>query len=114
MEMRRGFAGLLVLSIFMLGFVLLLGSHTSRIASRDYSSIVTAEIRSDRIAIARNVIIKSYRIVEERNKARWTSSIGDEISNSYGLRVSIDFKKFPAEVNLTDPSTGMSSSFLLT
>jgi hypothetical protein len=114
MGMRKGFGGLLVLSTFMLGFVLLLSSHTPRIASKGYSSIVAAEVHSDRIAIARNIITKSYRMVEERNRAQWASLVESELSSRYGLRVSINFKNFPAEVNLIDPSNGMSASFVLT
>jgi len=114
MEMKRGFAGLLVLSAFMLGLVLLLGSHLPRISSKGYSSIVAAEIHSDRITIARNVITKSYRMVDEANRPQWASSIGRELYYSYGLKVSMNLKKYPAEVNITDTSNGMSASFILT
>ena len=114
MEMRRGFAGLLVLSVFMLGLVLMLSSHSPYIASKSYQSMVTAEIHSDRIAIARNVITKSYRGVDETGKAQWASSVADSLSKSYGLKAFIDFTKTPAEVCITDPSNGMNASFFLT
>ncbi|MEM3555293.1 MAG: hypothetical protein QXF56_01035 [Candidatus Micrarchaeia archaeon] len=113
MEMKKGFGGLLVLSVFTLGFILLLSSHSPRIASKGYSSIVFAEVRSNRIALARKTIIESYKQVNERNLAEWTASV-EKICSSYGLRVSIDFSKTPKEVKLTDSYTGMSSSFFLT
>ncbi len=113
MEMRRGFAGLLMLSVFMLGFVLLLGLNSPRIASNGYSSMVTSEIRSDRLAIARNVLIKSYKKVDESHRKQWANVAEGELSSTYGLRVSIDMQKFPAEANITDPANGMSTSFFL-
>jgi len=113
MEMRKGFAGLLVLSVFMLGFILMLSSHSQYIASKNYQSMVTAEIHSDRIAIARNIITKSYGRVDEKGRAQWASSVASSLSNSYGLKVSIDFTKVPAEVHISDPSNGMNTSFFL-
>jgi len=111
MEMRKGFAGLLVLSVFMLGFVFLLSSHSQYIASKNYRSIVSAEIRSDRMAIARNIITGSYRHVDEKGRAQWATLVVDSLSSSYGLKVSIDSSGYPLQVNVTDPSTGMSTSF---
>jgi hypothetical protein len=113
MEMRKGFAGLLMLSVFMLGFVLLLAANSPRIASKEYSSIVVAEIRSDRMAIARNVLIKSYKGVDEKNTDKWANIAEGELSSRYGFKVSIDLQKFPVEANITDPATGMSTSFFL-
>jgi len=113
MGMRKGFAGLLMLAVFMLGFVLLLGSSSPRIASKEYSSMVAAEIHSDRIAIARNVLVKSYKKVDERNRELWASTIKSELSSKYGLRIGIDLQKSPAEVSITDPANGMSTSFSL-
>jgi hypothetical protein len=113
MEMRKGFAGLLMLSVFMLGFVLLLGSNSPRVASKGYSSIVSAEIHSDRVAIARNVLIKSYKEVDEKNRNQWADAAEGELSRLYGLKIGIDLQKFPAEANITDPQTGMSTSFFL-
>lgn len=112
MEMRKGFGGLLVLSVFLLGFVLLLSTHTPRLASKGYSSIVFVEACSNRIAIARKAILESYRMVDERNLAEWASSV-ETLCASYNLKVSMNFTRFPIEVILTDPATGMSSSFLL-
>jgi hypothetical protein len=113
MEMRKGFAGLLVLAVFMLGFVLLLGSNSPRIASKEYSSIVAAEIHSDRIAIARNVLIKSYKKIDERNRVQWADMVESELASKYGLRISLDLKKSPVEANITDSTNGMSTSFFL-
>ncbi|MCX6776751.1 MAG: hypothetical protein NTY73_02125 [Candidatus Micrarchaeota archaeon] len=111
MAMRRGFAGLLVLSVFMLGFVFLLSSHSQYIASKNYRSMVSAEIHSDRIAIARNIITRSYRHVDEKGRVQWATSIADSLSNSYGLKVSMDSSSYPIMVNVTDPSSGLSTSF---
>jgi hypothetical protein len=113
MDMKRGFAGLLLLSVFMLGFVLLLGSNLPRIASREYSSIVTAEIHSDRMAIARNVLIQSYKKVDVTNRGQWANTAEGELSSRYGLRIRINLQKFPVEADITDPATGMSTSFFL-
>jgi len=113
MEMKRGFAGLLMLAVFMLGFVLLLGSSSSRIASKEYSSMVAAEIHSDRIAIAKNVLIKSYKKVDEGNRNQWASTIKSEFSSTYGLKIGIYLQKSPAEANIIDPTNGMSTSFFL-
>ena|GEM_PF-5311540 len=112
MEMKKGFGGLLVLSVFLLGFILLLTSHTPRITYKGYSSILSAEVRSNRIAVARKVILESYKEVDERNLAEWAVSV-ERVCASYGLRVSIDFSKTPKKVNLTDIYTGMTSSFFL-
>lgn len=111
MAMRKGFAGLLVLSVFLLGFVFLLSSHSQYIASKNYRSMVSAEIRSDRIAIARNIITKSYRHVDEKGRVQWANSVADSLSNSYGLKVSMNSSSYPLKVNVTDPSNGMSTSF---
>ena len=113
MDMRKGFGGLLMLSVFMLGFVLLLGSSSPRVASKEYYSMVAAEIRSDRMTIARNVLTKSYKGVDERNRDRWANTVEGELSSRYGLRVRIDIQKYPVEATITDPSTGMSTSFFL-
>ena len=112
MGMRKGFAGLLVLSTFLLGFVLLMSSGSLRISSKGYSSMVAAEVQSNRLAIARNVIKRSYGMIDPHNTAQWTEA-AEAISRDYGVRVSIDFEKFPAEANLTDETNGMSTSFLL-
>lgn len=113
MAMRKGFAGLLMLTIFLLGFVLLLGSNSPRIASKEYYSMVAAEIQSDRIAIARNVLIKSYKQVNEENRNQWADKAESELSSRYGLIIKINLQKFPAEASITDPANGMSTSFLL-
>lgn len=113
MDMRKGFGGLLMLSVFMLGFVLLFASTSPRIANNEYNSIVAAEIRSDRIAIARNVLTKSYEGVNAGNRALWENTVEGELAGAYGLNVSIDIQEYPAEANITDPSTGMSTSFFL-
>jgi hypothetical protein len=113
MDMKKGFGGLLMLSVFMLGFVLLFASNSPRIASNEYNSMVAAEIHSDRIAIARNVLIKSYEGVDAGNRAVWENTIEGELARAYGLNISIDTQEYPVEANITDPSTGMSTSFFL-
>jgi hypothetical protein len=113
MGMRKGFAGLLMLAVFMLGFVLLLGSSSPHIASKEYSSMVAAEIHSDRIAIAKDVLIKSYKKVDERNREQWAGAVKSELSSRYGLKIGIDLQKSPVEASITDPANGMSTSFFL-
>ncbi|VVC04118.1 Uncharacterised protein [Candidatus Burarchaeum australiense] len=70
------------------------------------------EVRSNRLSVLRNVIEKSYVLVEPRNRGTWRAAIEQKLAPKYDIEFAMNTANPPYCV-LEDRTYGMSASFFL-
>ncbi len=113
MEMKKGFFGMLVIVIVIVGIMTFNYAQTKSAVNDANADAVAHEIRADRIAVLRNVILQSHRNVTQQNELAWGIFVQGELAPSYGLDAYIDYSKAPAKVVILDEREGMRSEFYL-
>ena len=114
MELRKGFFGMFVLVVLIAGFLTFAYLQTGRAVTRESGQVLVNEIHADRLALVRNVILKSYRNVSAGNELAWSIAVQQELAPAYGVDAYFDYSGAPAKAVVYDPVTGMRTVFWLT
>lgn len=71
------------------------------------------EVRSNRIAVVRNIMEKTYERTAAEDRGLWAGFVQEKLGKSYGLEIAVDLEGTPSTASIEDRTYGLSSRFVL-
>jgi len=102
-----------IIIVVLLGTVAWVYQNNVRAAQLVNKDAELNEIRSNRLAVARNVIEKTYAKTEPENRAMWAGFVSEELGQKHGLGIAVDLEHTPRTVLIEDRTYGLSTRFVL-
>ncbi|RLG20379.1 hypothetical protein DRN67_00020 [Candidatus Micrarchaeota archaeon] len=109
----RAMAGMFIIIVVLLGMIAWVFQNDMRESHLVIKESQINEVRSNRLAILRNVIERTYEDVEPKHRAAWENSIEDKLGPLYGVEVVVDQNSIPPTAVLEDRTYGLVSEFYL-
>ncbi|MFA6036317.1 MAG: hypothetical protein WC759_05160 [Candidatus Micrarchaeia archaeon] len=111
--MKRGLAGMFIIIVVLLGTVAWVYQNNVRQAQLVTRESAMNEVRSNRIAVVRNIIEKTYEKTDVESRGMWAGFVRDKLGKRYGLEIAVDLDGSPSTVLIEDRLYGLSSRFVL-
>ena len=109
----RGMAGMFIIIVVLLGMIAWVFQNNVREANLVSKEAALNEVRSNRLAVLRNVMEKSYSKVEPKNRAAWAGALQQKLGPLYGLEVAVNLDAVPPYAVIEDRTYGTTSYFHL-
>jgi len=106
-------AGMFIIIVVLLGVVAWVFQNNVRQAQLISAEAAHSEVRSNRLAILRNVVERSYMEVEPKHRATWEAALREKLGPRYGMEVALVQDSAPPYAIIEDRTYGMASRFYL-
>ena len=102
-----------IIIVVLLGTIAWVYQNNVRQAQMVNRESAVNEVRSNRLAVVRNIMEKTYEKTDAENRGLWAGFVSEQLGKRYGLEIAVDLERTPRTASIEDRLYGLSSRFVL-